>query len=230
MKLSDVITNVDAIRPGNAYSNDMKTGWINSLEGRVQTDIFLLGAGEVMSYDYTTDAQKRLLIEPPHDDVYGIWLQAMIDFSQGEYSAYQNTMAMFNSMWANYAAWFFNTYDPFMTRPVELGTVDYTEEAVTLYTLPPHSILTRAICRIEKAFNSGTWDELTLSAGSDTLMGTEDINATKPGRYLKTVLLRSGASGVDIEATLTKAGDDATEGRSVFYGHILVPQDLARRT
>lgn len=216
MKLKEVIEQVDAIKP-NSYSNDQKTSWISNLEGRVQTEVFLLD--EVIRYSYTEDSEKTLLIDPPYDDIYGIYLQAMIDYAQGEYRAYHNTMAMFNSMWSEFAAWFFNRYDPVNAKTVELGTVDYTVEEANLYTLPPYSILTRLDCRVETEFDSG--DALTLSIGEEALMGPDDMDITKSGLYTKTVLYRNGASETDIAASL-ESGEES-EGAAVVYGRILRP-------
>ena len=53
-----------------------------------------------------------LLLDPPHDAIYRHWMEAMIDYENGEYSKYQNTMQMFNAQWASFVAWFAETYRP----------------------------------------------------------------------------------------------------------------------
>ena len=213
MKLKDVIEHVDELRPGNPCSDDMKTNWINNLESRIQTEVFLLGPGELISHDYGEDAEKELLVGPPHDDMYCTYLQAMIDFAQGEYKQYHNTITMYNAMWASFAAWFYNTYNPVEARTAELGTV--SRENVALCTLPPYSILTRLVCRIETPFESG--EELTLKAGDAILMGTSDMDVTKAGIYLKAPMYKAGALGAEIKAELTSD----SEGVAVVYGNIL---------
>ena len=111
MTLDQVITRVDDIKP-NAFTNDSKTAWINELEGMVQADIFLLDPVEMIQYTYDADADTDLLVKPPHDKIYWTYLTAMIDFANGEYNKYQNTMQLFNKFLGEYARWYMMRYRP----------------------------------------------------------------------------------------------------------------------
>ncbi len=51
MNLAQLISFVDGIKP-NGFTNEQKTIWVNDLEARVQTEIFLLSAADVYSYVY----------------------------------------------------------------------------------------------------------------------------------------------------------------------------------
>ena len=42
-------------------------------------------------------ANTELLVYPPHDKLYRTYLLAMIDFANGEYTKYNNSIAMFNA-------------------------------------------------------------------------------------------------------------------------------------
>jgi hypothetical protein len=57
-------------------------------------------------------SQTETLISAPHHKIYYTYLMAMIDFANGEYGKYQNTMAIFNSFFQNFAAWYRDTYHP----------------------------------------------------------------------------------------------------------------------
>ena len=94
--VSSVITRVDDIKP-NAFTNETKTQWLNEVEGMVQTEVFLWASEQIITYDYATNADTELLVQPPHDKLYWAYLTAMIDFANGAYNKYQNTMQMFNS-------------------------------------------------------------------------------------------------------------------------------------
>ncbi len=109
--LKQIIEEVDTIKP-NAFSPEQKVAWLNSLEGRIQTDIWLRFSREMAPYDWKIDQNTQVLIEPPHDDIYGVWLQAQIDFANGEYDKYQNTMAVYNALWGDYLRYFARTYEP----------------------------------------------------------------------------------------------------------------------
>lgn len=49
MKITDVITYVDRIKP-NAFTDDDKARWISEVEGLVATEVFLLDPGEIKPY------------------------------------------------------------------------------------------------------------------------------------------------------------------------------------
>ena len=109
--LKGVIDYVDEIKP-NAFSNAAKTQWINECEGLVQTEVLLRASEEILAYSYDADQNKTLLTAPPHDKIYWAYLTAMIDFANGEYNKYQNTMQMFNSFFGEFMRWFALNYRP----------------------------------------------------------------------------------------------------------------------
>lgn len=111
MTLSQVIANVDAVKP-NAFDNETKTMWLNEVEGMVQTEVFLFNPVDVVQYTYETDKDKTLLVYPPHDKLYGPYLEARIDYANGEYDKYQNTMQMFNSFYGEFMRWYADVYQP----------------------------------------------------------------------------------------------------------------------
>lgn len=111
MTVSEVIRSVDAIKP-NAFSDEQKTAWLNEAEGMVQTEVMLMASAEIITYSWERDRNTALLVEPPHDKLYGAYLAAMIDFANGEYDRYQNTMQMFNAHFHEFMRWFANTYRP----------------------------------------------------------------------------------------------------------------------
>ena len=119
--LKSVIDYVDEIKP-NAFSNEAKTKWLNECEGLVQTEVLLWASEEIityqygyhglLTYQYDADKDKELLAQPPHDKIYWAYLTAMIDFANGEYNKYQNTMQMFNSFFGEFMRWFALNYRP----------------------------------------------------------------------------------------------------------------------
>lgn len=105
MKLRDALDIANDIRP-NAFGDRTKTAWLNEIEGRLQTDVYLIGASEdVVQYDYALDQDRELMVKPPHDKLYPAYIVAMIDYANGEYDRYANSMVMFNSHWEEYIRW-----------------------------------------------------------------------------------------------------------------------------
>ena len=111
MTLDACIQSVDEIKP-NAFSNDTKTAWINEVEGMVQTEVFLFAPVDIIQYSYEADKDKELLVYPPHNKLYAPYLEARIDYANGEYEKYQNTMQMFNTFYGEFMRWYADVYAP----------------------------------------------------------------------------------------------------------------------
>lgn len=120
MKLKNVISRVDGMKP-NAFSNEVKTGWVNELENMVQTEIFLLAPEEMVEYTWEENAESELLIRAPYSKLYWIYLAAMIDFTHGEYDKYSQTMQMFNAWLQEYQIWYARTFRPADGGAVRMG-------------------------------------------------------------------------------------------------------------
>lgn len=109
--VKQIVENADALKP-NAFTNEQKTAWLSEIEGRLQLDVFLMAAAEVITYIWSEDQNTEVLLDPPHDGLYEQYLEAMIDYANGEYSKYTNTMSMFNASLGNFARWFARNYEP----------------------------------------------------------------------------------------------------------------------
>ena len=111
MTLRNCIEYVDSIKP-NAFSNDVKTGWLNQCEGLVQSEVFLLHPAEIITYDWKHCAEHELLLDPPHDKIYPAYLISMIDRGNGEDDKYYNSAAIYNEYWRELVSWFALRYRP----------------------------------------------------------------------------------------------------------------------
>ena len=65
-----------------------------------RNDIFFTG------YNEDTDPQTELLVPAPYDEVYLRWMEAQIDYHNGEYDKYNNAIIMFNAAFEAYAAYY----------------------------------------------------------------------------------------------------------------------------
>lgn len=111
MTIAQVVELVDNVKP-NAFSTAAKIAWLSQCEGLVQTEVWLTAIEDVVSYGPDTDGSTVLLVSPPHDKIYQAYLMAMIDFANGEYDFYQNTMQVFNAWFREYQRWYANRYRP----------------------------------------------------------------------------------------------------------------------
>ena len=97
---------INELQP-NGYSEDRKTEWINRLEAQVVLDILAKAEGDVPSapsYKWDADAEQTLLAPHPYDEIYPAYLSAQIDFNNGEYTRYNNSLAVFEAAWKEFAA------------------------------------------------------------------------------------------------------------------------------
>lgn len=110
--IKEAIDYASEMKP-HAFSEKTLIGWLNALEGRIAVDVFLMSKVELDRIHYTEeDMNTVLLVDPPHDDIYTLWLQAKIDEANGEYDKYQNSMAIYNEHYGNFVRWFARSYEP----------------------------------------------------------------------------------------------------------------------
>ncbi len=112
MTVNLAITRTDSRKP-NAFSTEEKKEWLASLEGRIAAEVLLLAPAEVKAIlDAEKDGSSVLLVNPPFDDIYILWLCAMIDMANGEYNKYGNTSQIYNDFYHDFVRWFINEYQP----------------------------------------------------------------------------------------------------------------------
>ena len=112
MTLGQLIDDVKELKPGCAFTDKQLTSWVNEVEGMIQTDVMLFAIDDIRPYDYDSCKDHELLVAFPHSKLYKSYLCAMIDFANGEYDKYQNSMQMFNSHWNEFVKWFARNYRP----------------------------------------------------------------------------------------------------------------------
>ena len=100
----------------NTYTQIEKVRWISTLDGIVMTEI--VGTHEdgesvtFTGYDDTTPIDTDLLIPAPYDEVYLFWLESKIDYWNGEYGKYNNSISMYNTAMAAYEKYYNNAHLP----------------------------------------------------------------------------------------------------------------------
>ena len=115
MTIIEIITDVDALKP-NGLGQPYKVQWLSQLDARIKHDIIdTHDGGEDVSfsgYNAETPIGTELLVPHPYDDVYRYWLEAQIDYVNGEYTKYNNSMSMFNEAYSAYERHYNRTHMP----------------------------------------------------------------------------------------------------------------------
>ncbi len=106
MTIMDVINRIDNIKP-NRYDQSEKIKWLSSLDERIANDIFAKyeGSEGIVHNGYTDETilTTELLVPSPYDEMYVYWLEAQIDYWNGEYAKYNNSIDMFNTAYTAFA-------------------------------------------------------------------------------------------------------------------------------
>lgn len=93
--------------------------WLNQVEGQILHEIFLLSLSEIAPY---TETPAEALAAPyPYDGIYLLWMEAQVDFANGEYEHYTNTMQRYNTAWNDLARHIAKCIRPVYGRAVEQG-------------------------------------------------------------------------------------------------------------
>lgn len=108
MTMNSVIEYVDGVKP-NVYTDEDKYRWINTLEGMLSAEVY--GDKEPLRYEIPADADKPLRVGHPYEEIYALYVMAMIDFHNREYGNYNNTMTMFQARLEQLKAFVVRTRD-----------------------------------------------------------------------------------------------------------------------
>ena len=115
MKIIEAISKIDD-QKHNTYSQSDKIGWLSRLDAMVKRMVIDTheGGEEVTftGYDDTTDPETVMLIPEPFDEAYLRWLEAQIDYANGEYEKYNNSAEAYNTAWQAFLNYYNRTHMP----------------------------------------------------------------------------------------------------------------------
>ena len=105
MKIREAIERIDSHKH-NIYSQNDKIAWLSRLDSMVKTLIIDAHEGgenvEFTGYDDKTDMNTEMLVPAPFDEVYLRWLEAQIDYHNGEFDKFNAAMLLFNAAWREF--------------------------------------------------------------------------------------------------------------------------------
>ena len=92
------------------FDDAMLVQFVNEIEGKTQTEVLQIARADCVRYDAAADLDAELLIGPPHDKLYYLYVMAMIDFANAEYDKYNNTVTLCDEAVSEWARWFIRTH------------------------------------------------------------------------------------------------------------------------
>lgn len=119
MKLMEAIRRIDELKH-NTYTTGEKIMWLSELDGNVKKTVYdthIPNEGEdipVFSGYTEKDVEDTegpvLLIPAPWESVYVLWLEAQIDYYNGEYDRYNNAVASANAVLQSFESTYHRTH------------------------------------------------------------------------------------------------------------------------
>ena len=109
MKINEAIMEADDMRP-NVYDEETKVKWLENLDGKISQEV--MQNKTVPDYEYSRDGETELLVSKPHDDIYPLYLVAMIDYNNGDTDFAVNSMNLFNQRYEVFAKWYIRNHMP----------------------------------------------------------------------------------------------------------------------
>ena len=103
MTIIEAINRIDSLKQ-NTYSQSDKVAWLSEVDSTVKVEVIDTHEGECTftGYDDLTDPETVLLIPAPYDKAYLLWMEAQIDYYNGEYEKYNNAMDMFSTAFTGF--------------------------------------------------------------------------------------------------------------------------------
>ena len=115
MKIIDAISRLDALQ-FNTYSQSDKVDWLSRLDSMVKNLVIDTHEGAeavtFAGYNDSTDLNTVLLVPAPYDEMYLRWMEAQIDYHNGEYDKYNNAIILFNTAFEAYKSYYNGIHKP----------------------------------------------------------------------------------------------------------------------
>ncbi len=115
MTINQAIERTDSLKY-NDSSRAEKIAWLSQLDGMIQNKILDTHQGAAgtrfTGYDMDTDGATVLLVSAPYDAMYLRWLEAQIDYANGEIDRYNASITMFNTEYEAFENFYIRTHMP----------------------------------------------------------------------------------------------------------------------
>jgi hypothetical protein len=114
MKVREAIDRIDSLKH-NTYTYGEKIEWLSRLDGIIKDQIIDTheDGDDIVFEGYTdNDMESDLLVKAPYDEMYIRWLEAQIDYYNGEIARYNNSMLMFQTAYEGYQKYYNRSHMP----------------------------------------------------------------------------------------------------------------------
>jgi len=106
MTVKEAMRRADALRM-NTVSDEQKAAWVSDLDGQL-AEMF----GIEPPVNNWPEEDRVLLMPPPHEEIYQLYLICKIDYYNQEMKLYANDLAIYNAALAEAQAWYRRHHRP----------------------------------------------------------------------------------------------------------------------
>lgn len=106
MRVKEAINRADALRM-NTVSDGQKAAWVLDLDGQLAEMFGVEPPGNRWPVE-----DQMLLMPPPHEEIYQLYLICKIDYYNQEMQMYNNDLTLYNAALAEAQAWYRRTHRP----------------------------------------------------------------------------------------------------------------------
>jgi hypothetical protein len=104
MTIETCMNLVDAMAPGGAREA-VKLRLLGEIEGKVRVELHGESPDGDWDFDEETPRETILCVPHPYDQLYLLYIMAMLDYIGGDTARYENGAAMFNAVYQSYGKW-----------------------------------------------------------------------------------------------------------------------------
>lgn len=129
MTVSDITRRVNALRPETEnlstvsyirYINDLQAILYKNIISKHKTGIMYRALDDDYDDGYV-DTEAELILPDEYADMYVYYIAAQCDLGKGETTRYNNTMALYNTLYQRYADYINREYMPIQRAKITVG-------------------------------------------------------------------------------------------------------------
>ena len=115
MTILEVLAKVNKLKP-NGFEQTEKIDWLSTCEWNIKREIIDTheGFNEVTftGYNENTPTETVLIAPAPYDELYIRWLEAQIDYANGDIGRYNNSIALYNEAVSSFRNYYNRVHKP----------------------------------------------------------------------------------------------------------------------
>ncbi len=97
--VNTVIERALRIHPDN-IDDRVKCRWLSELDGKIMGET--MHDNSFRGYSFPEDGDTELMVKPPYDNIYELYIIAMSEFFSGEISAYSASAILFEQAYSEF--------------------------------------------------------------------------------------------------------------------------------